>query len=144
MIAAAHNGDDDEPDEESGGRGQFVSGDPHRIRGELAMIATAVKRRWEIDEEKRKKLAAEVLNTTLNAADPEIKFKGASIIVRMEGQNQADELAFLRQNKTVKHEHTVVVNQLEDGDLARIINGTFESPGSEGIAGTPEGEAEPA
>lgn len=139
MIAAANNGDEEESGDESGGRGRFVSNDPHRIRGELAMIATAVKRRWDMDETKRKQLANEVLDAAIDATDPEIKFKGASIIVRMEGQNQADEHKLTPSQVNVRHQ--IDVDSMSYEELDKLIAGDFSA--IEDASGSGE-EAPPA
>ena len=60
------------------------------VRGDLRMLETAVRRRWNIDTER----AAATVNEALGSDDERIKIRAAAIATVMEGQNQKDEQHF--------------------------------------------------
>lgn len=57
------------------------------VRGDLVLLETAVRRRWDIDC----KSAAETINKCLTDADPRVALRAAGIAALMESQNQKDE-----------------------------------------------------
>ena len=57
------------------------------VRGDLRLLETAVRRRWNIDTES----AAKTINDHLNDPDPRVALRAAGIAAVMESQNQKDE-----------------------------------------------------
>lgn len=57
------------------------------VRGDLRLLETAVRRRWNIDTE----AAAKTINDHLSDADPRVALRAAGIAAVMESQNQKDE-----------------------------------------------------
>jgi hypothetical protein len=57
------------------------------VRGDLILLETAVRRRWDIDCE----AAARTINESLNDPDPRVALRAAGIAALMESQNQKDE-----------------------------------------------------
>ena len=57
------------------------------VRGDLRLLETAVRRRWDIDC----KAAARTINECLGDPDPRVALRAAGIAAMMESQNQKDE-----------------------------------------------------
>lgn len=150
MIAAANNGEPDEPDENDGGRGKFVDTDPHRIRGSIKLIQRAIRNDYPMSPEDRAEIVAEMLDVMRNSEDHRAKIGAASTLltadninVKREAMDQKDEHAYLP--KTHLHVHSQELPRLSDDDLERItLTGRFEEGGSGGTAGETPSTPEPA
>lgn len=57
------------------------------VRGDLRMLETAVRRRWDVNTEN----AARAVNAHLGDPDPRVALRAAAIAALMESQNQKDE-----------------------------------------------------
>ena len=148
MIAAANNGDEEEPDENAGGRGKFVDTDPHRVRGSIALIRRAIRNDYPIDAETRASLIREMRDIMETNEDERARIGAAATIIaadnaniKREAMDQKDEHAYLP--KTYLHVHETNIPRLSDDDLERItVTGRFEESGGGGAIEPPAGEEE--
>lgn len=152
MIAAAHNGEPEEPDEECGGRGNCVDRDPHRIRGNIALIRRAIREDYPIDAETRASLVREMRNIMETNEDERARIGAAATIIaadnvnaKREAMDQKDEHAFLP--RTLLHLHAEVRRTSPDelrAELEQINAALAEESNLGGGASAKLGEGEPA
>ena len=57
------------------------------VRGDLVLLETAVRRRWDVNCEQ----ASKTINEHLSDPDPRVALRAAGIAALMESQNQKDE-----------------------------------------------------
>lgn len=140
MIALPEPSDNDHGDGEL-----FV--DPHHKRRDLNMILRGLKCRWDIPTSSFRKLPRSILKIALNKnEDTEVRLKAATIILRMEQQNQRDQHEAMAANRHITVHHEVDIEQLSNDQLLAIIEGRFGdvSGGGQGAIEPPAGDGEPA
>ncbi len=86
------------------------------VRGDLRLLETAVRRRWNIDTER----AAQTVNEALTSSDERIRMRAAGIAAVMEGQNQKDEHKVIDVRVTTRHDKLASVAANLGIDLGAI------------------------
>lgn len=73
----------------SGGRG-IVTDDPHRVRGELSLVAQAARNGWAVTPEMKSEAPAIAMEMAKNAIDPRAKAAALRALATFDQINQVD------------------------------------------------------
>lgn len=79
--------------EVSGLGASFELDDPHRVRGDLALVRRAIRQRWGITDAQRKRAPEIAMAIAENSDDDRAKVGALGILRAMESDNQTDDHA---------------------------------------------------
>ncbi len=80
------------------GRGGLLQS--NRLRGDLSLVATAVRKRWPISDKVKAELLAR-LGRIVEEGSTEDALRAIKLLLEMEGQNQRDDLRELAGDRRV-------------------------------------------